>query len=280
MELNGKVALITGAGSGIGRALAQEAASRGLRLMIAGRRQETLDETLALLPAGTDAVAVPADINDDCARAELKTVVAARFGRLNLLVNNAGVQTFGAFADMDPGQIRAMVETNLLAPMCLTQSMLSLLRAGTPARIVNIGSMFGDIAFPWFAGYSATKFGMRGFSDALRRELLEEGIGVTYAAPRATRTPAQSRSEHLEKPMKMVVDEPGAVARRILDAVAHDAARVYPRGMERLFVLLQQVAPGLIDKSLAKQVQAVRAISQKPADAAHQPPTHGEKTGP
>ena len=112
--------------------------------------------------------------------------------------------------------------------------------------------MFGDIAFPCFGAYSATKFALRGYSDALRRELAAEGVGVTYAAPRATRTPAVDNFRDLVEPMGMVLDEQDAVARRILDAVARDARSVYPVGMERVFMAIQSLGPALVDANLSK----------------------------
>lgn len=96
---------------------------------------------------------------------------------MDILINNAGVLAVGHLADMADGDLERMAQTNLIAPMALTRDLLPALRV-SKGRIVNIGSVFGDIAYPFFAGYSATKFGLRGFSDAMRRELSGSGIGV------------------------------------------------------------------------------------------------------
>jgi short-subunit dehydrogenase len=153
-----------------------------------------------------------------------------------------------------------MLATNVAAPLALTRDMLALLRAAAPSRVVNIGSMFGDIAFPLFAGYSATKFGLRGISDALRRELADDGIGITHVAPRAVRTPAFAAYGELEAPFAMKVDAPHAVARRIWDAVARDRDRVYPGPAEQLFRLVQHLAPGIIDNALAPRLRKARPL--------------------
>jgi short-subunit dehydrogenase len=255
MQLDGKTILITGAGSGIGRALAFEAAARGASLLLAGRREAALHDTAAALPPGTRAAAVAVgDITEQDGRAALVRSIAEHFdGRLDILVNNAGTLTTGPLAALDDAALMAMVQTNLVAPAALIRDCLPLLRH-TGGRVVNVGSMFGDIAYPLFAFYSATKFGLRGLSDALRRELAPDGIGVTYVAPRATRTDAVSAFEQLIEPFGMKLDPADRVARRIWDGVERKAKTVYPSGLEPLFVLVQRLLPGVIDGGIARQL--------------------------
>ena len=118
--------------------------------------------------------------------------------------------------------------------------------------------MFGDIPFPLFSGYSATKAGLRALSDALRRELADDGIGVTHAAPRAVRTPAFARYDELERPFAMKVDSPEAVARHIWNGVARGRATIYPGLAERVLLLVQRLAPGIIDVALAPRLRKAR----------------------
>jgi short-subunit dehydrogenase len=115
--------------------------------------------------------------------------------------------------------------------------------------------MFGDIAYPLFSAYSASKFGLRGLSIALRRELKQVGVGITYAAPRATNTDAAGALARLVSPR---LDDPAKVARDIWAAVARDADSVYAKGPERLLVLVQQLFPGLIDRSIEGQMSDAR----------------------
>ena len=211
MRLDGKRALVTGAGSGIGRALAVELSRRGATVLLTGRRLAPLEETQALL--ARPGTVIQADITDEADRQRLVSEVAA-LGPLDLLVNNAGMVISGPLALAGADERRRMVETNLLAPIELTLALLPLLRAAAPSRVVNVGSMFGDIAFPYFTAYSATKFGLRGWSDALRRELAGERIGVTYAAPRGTRTPAADGFASLVAAFEMRLDPPEAAQQR------------------------------------------------------------------
>ncbi len=258
MRLDGIIALVTGAGSGIGRALALELARRGARLLLVGRRTAALEQTCAQLPYTEKGIVLPADITNPADRETLVRRVAA-LGKLDLLVNNAGVMVSGPVEADDQEVRRRVIDTNLLAPMELTSALLPQLRAAAPSRIVNVGSMFGDIAFPYFSTYSASKFGLRGWSDALRRELAPAGIGVTYAAPRGTRTPAADRFAGLAEAFAMRLDPPERVAVQIADAIAADAPTAYPRGPERLFVLLQRLLPRAIDRALGRQLAKAAA---------------------
>jgi hypothetical protein len=167
--------------------------------------------------------------------------------------------------------------TNIVAPLALTREMLPLLRRAAPSRIVNVGSMFGDIAYPLFAAYSASKFGLRGLSIALRRELKSLGIGVTYAAPRATKTDAASAYDPLVEPMQMRIDEPAGVAAHIWRAVAQDADSAYARGPERLFVLAQRLLPKLVDRAISAQMldRRIRDYLVKSHEAAKARDGHG-----
>jgi NAD(P)-dependent dehydrogenase (short-subunit alcohol dehydrogenase family) len=257
MQFEGKRAVITGAGSGIGRALAIDGSEKGIRLALMGRRREALDQTLSKL-TGTGHVVVTGDITKAADRLSLMVAVEKEWGGLDILVNNAGVIPFGPLIETTDDQLQAAIDTNLLGPMALVRGALPLLRR-EKGRVVNIGSVFGDIPYPLFAAYSATKAGLRGFSIALRRELAPLGIGVTYAALRATRTPASDPLQALIEPFDMKLDEPEAVAKFVWDAVARDADNVYPKGPERLFVLLQHLLPHVVDKSIAKQLSKVGA---------------------
>jgi NAD(P)-dependent dehydrogenase (short-subunit alcohol dehydrogenase family) len=258
MQLKNKVALITGAGSGIGRQLAVEAARRGMTVALVGRRADALQETLEMMGPHRNHVVLPGDITDPEIRASLKHYLGRWRGRLDVLVNNAGVLAAGPLACTSDDELQRMMATNVIAPAALIRELLPLLHRAAPSRIVNVGSMFGDIAYPLFGAYSASKFGLRGLSIALRRELKEFGIGITYAAPRATNTDAAGAFACLIGPMQMRIDDPAKVARDIWAAVARDADSVYAKGPERLFVLVQRLFPQLVDRSVEKQMADAR----------------------
>jgi len=254
MQLEGKRALITGAGSGIGRALAIEASRLGMTVALCGRRAEALHETLSLMTASGRHLRLRGDITDPAVRRGMRDYLWRQWGGLEVLVNNAGVITAGPLARATDRELERLAATNIVAPLALIREMLPLLRRAAPARIVNIGSIFGDIAYPLFAAYSGSKFALRGASMALRRELLPYGIGVTYAAPRATRTEAAKAYDPLLEPMRIRLDDPSEVAAQIWRAVARELDSAYARGPERLFVLIQRLIPRLIDRAIAAQM--------------------------
>lgn len=238
--------LITGAGSGIGQALAVQADRQGHGVILVGRRAGPLERTAAGL---RDALVLPADVTTPDGRASIAQAVA-RTG-LDILINNAGMVPSGATDTADDAQIAATLALNLAAPMALTRDLLGALTASR-GQVVNVGSVFGDIGFPYFALYSASKFALRGWSDALRRELAPRGIAVTYLAPRATRTDAAQGFDALIGPMAMTLDSPDAVAAHAWRAIAARRREQMPASRERLFVALQRLRPGLIDRALMR----------------------------
>jgi short-subunit dehydrogenase len=250
-----KCVLITGAGSGIGRALAVEAAQRGMAVALCGRRETALKVTRALLDQEEQQqhLVIPADITNSQDRRRIVQVILDQWKALDVLVNNAGVVEGGAIEKFDDDALSRTFLTNVIAPMALTRDLMPLLVAARPSRVVNIGSVFGDIAYPLFSGYSASKFALRGFSNALRREWKQAGIGVTYAAPRTTRTDAAVAFDELIAQAKMNVDAPAEVARRIWRSVASGHDSIYAPAPERIYVLIQRIFPQIIDWALSRQ---------------------------
>lgn len=252
------IVLITGAGSGIGRALAQEAARRGHRLILVGRRPAPLHETADLL-GRTDTLCLSADIATPEGRAAIVATVALA-GGLDILINNAGSVASGPISAVGDGELEQLIRTNVIAPIALSRELLPFL-AERRGQVVNVGSVFGDIAFPFFSLYSTTKFAIRGFSEALRRELAPRGIAVTYLAPRGTKTGAADNFDALVGPMGMKLDAPETVAVRAWKAIGRRARSQYPKTAERFFVALQRLCPGLIDRALSKLAADPKVVS-------------------
>jgi short-subunit dehydrogenase len=260
MKLAGCRTLLTGAGSGIGRSLAIILAARGARLALVGRHAGRLDATLrAIRTNGGEACAIVHDLGDPGAHGRLADAAAASLGGIDLLVNNAGLSSFGEFVGESPVAIEDLVCTNITAPMLLTRAVLPAMLAAGRGRIVNVGSILGSIGFPHFAAYCASKFALRGFSEALRRELAGSGIGVTYVAPRTTRTAINPELVYeLSADGGGAVDEPDAVAALIADAVAAERDELYIGGPEKLAVRLNALWPRLVGRALAGQAAAAR----------------------
>ena len=156
-----------------------------------------------------------------------------------------------------------MLALNVGAPICLTKPLLPLLKQATSAMVVNVGSTYGSIGYPGYASYCATKFALRGFSEALRRELADTRVSVLYVAPRATRTSMNSpAAQALNDALKSNVDDPQTVA-AVIHAIAGDRRDLYLGWPERFFVRLNSLLPNLVDRGLRKQLPLIRSLSQK-----------------
>lgn len=256
MNLEGSRILLTGASGGIGSALAERLAARGAALALVGREAETLAALADRLGAayGVAVHALNADLLDAGARDRAVDDAGVLLGGIDALVSAAGMMSFRPFADEDPVQVESLVRLNLVVPMAMTRRLLPAMLARRSGRIVNIGSTFGSIGFAWFTAYSASKFGLRGFSEALRRELDGSGVGVTYVAPRAVRTGFNSDAVYrMAAATGMRLDEPGWVADRIVAAIERDARDVSLGFPERFFARLNALLPRLVDGGLRRQ---------------------------
>jgi len=262
MRLNGARVLLTGATGGLGQALAKALAEAGASLLLVGRDQKKLAALAINLAGGGRAIAtLAADLNQPADVARLAEE-AGRF-QVDVLINNAGINAFSLFGQQDWGCLADVLETNLAAPMRLTHALLPQLQSRERAAIVNIGSTFGSLPFPGFAAYSAAKAGMKGFSQALRRELWQERadgrIEVIYVAPRAIDTPLNSSAVNaLNAELGSKSDSPEAAARQIVAALAAGRAETYLGFPERLFAWLNGVAPALIDRALRPKLAVVK----------------------
>lgn len=189
MQLEGKVAIVTGGSKGIGRAIAAGLADAGAGVVISARRGGEVVRAAAELSeqSGSRVVGLAADVRsfDDCRRLVDHTV--AEFGRLDILVNNAGLGIFKTVADMAPEEWLQQVETNLNGVFFATRAALPHL-TDDGGWIVNIGSLAGKNAFPGGAAYNATKFGLIGFSEALMQEVRHDGVRVSYIMPGSVAT--------------------------------------------------------------------------------------------
>lgn len=265
MNLQGKRILITGAGGGIGQQLALALAKQGGVLLLADREFDLVEKLRSeIVASGGKASAVTTDLLQEGAAEQLAESALREPGGVDILINLAGIMSFTLFQNETAQSIERMWRVNVIAPMQLTRALLPHMLARNTGRIVNVGSIFGSIAFPFFASYSANKFAMRGFSQALRRELDGSGVGVTYVAPRATRTPINAGPvSRMQEALKMNVDAPDVVAANIVRAIEKDANEYYIGFPESLFVRINSILPGLVDGSLRKQTAQMREFAEK-----------------
>jgi short-subunit dehydrogenase len=243
--------LLTGASGGIGRAMAHALVRSGAAVMLVGRSMPPLTalahEFSGPVQGPSDRVSCyAADLCDPGAMDDLRD--AAQAWGANVVVHNAGVPSFGRLESLSSADIQRVLNTNLLAPVLLTQALLPHLRGLARAQVICVGSALGRIGLPGFSVYSASKFGLRGFAEALRRELHDSAIRVQYLGPRSTRTTFNSADvEAYNRATGTAMDTPHAVALALIDLLESEAAERFLGFPERLAVRLNGLAPGLLD---------------------------------
>jgi len=249
-------AVLTGASGGIGRAIAAALAPHCEELVLVGRDAPRLAECKDR--AGPVARVVIADLATAAGRE------AVSLPGINLLINNAGAGDFAWLEDQSDATLERIVTTNVLAPMQLTRQLLPALLRQPQAWIVNVGSIMGYLGYPGHAAYCASKFALRGFSEALRRELADGPVRVLHLAPRATRTGMNGDGVRaLNAELGVAMDDPALVARELL-ALLERPVRERLLGMpEALFARLNQIVPGLVDRALRRQLFTIRRHASK-----------------
>jgi uncharacterized protein len=250
------VALITGASSGIGEAVARRTASEpGARLVLVARRGERLERLARELGGG---LVIAADLNDPDAPADIHSRVQGEFGRLDLLVNNAGAAWRGTFADTGWENVQRHMRLNFEAPVRLTEALLALLRrtaASGPARrvsIVNVASTAARVSRPRSGAYSASKFALAGWSDALAAEEARHGVHVGLVLPGFVATEGFPAAELKARALtRWMVSEPAGVAAAILEAGPGGRAERYVPRYYGLAAATRILAPALVRRAVA-----------------------------
>ena len=256
MQLSASRVLLTGATGGMGRAIVAALCARGAQVLVVGRQDKALQALVERNPSQVSCL--QADLRQPADRASVLRQ-AQQMGDINLLINAAGINHFGLFENMQEQAINDLIETNLTATLQLTHAMLPLLRSQPQSCVVNICSTFGSIGYPGFSVYCATKFALRGFSEALRRELADTNVGVLYLAPRATRTEMNNAAvEAMNAELQVSMDSPELVAERLVQALDADLREVHLGFPERLFVRLNGILPRLVDKALRRQLPTIQ----------------------
>jgi short-subunit dehydrogenase len=265
MNLYRQRILLTGAAGGIGSHLAAELLELGARVCLLVRQGDDAEEAESIITAqDRNRIVLTCDVTRPERRTAAIHAVERAWGGVDLLINLAGVLDFGPLEDSDPGMLHLLLQVNVEAPMQLARALLPGMLERGHGRIVNVGSTFGGIAFPFFAAYSASKFALRGFSQALRRELSGSGVGVTYVAPRAVNTPFNPPVVHeMAAQGLMRMDQPRPVALAIARAIERERDEVYLGIPESLFARLNALWPSLVDFALRRQVPGLRGYASE-----------------
>jgi short-subunit dehydrogenase len=247
-----RVVAITGASAGIGRATARRLARDGAALVLAARREDRLDAVAAeVREAGGEALAIPSDVTRERDMDALVARAVERFGRLDVMLCNAGFGIYGAIDAIEPARMQRLLAVNYLGTYNAARAALPVFRRQSAGHLIVISSIVGQRGIPFMGAYAATKFAQAGLAECLRAELAGTGIDVSTVFPISTETEFQ----------QVMVRESGyatraAGPRQTADAVADAIARaierpvpeVYPYRLARGLAVLNAVAPGLADR--------------------------------
>jgi short-subunit dehydrogenase len=260
MQLQDKRIVLTGAAGGMGQLIATALAAQGAKLVLVDLNEPRVTALVSQL--GPEHAAVAVNLCSDEGRAQLVEVCAALDG-IDALINAAGISEYALIGSQTAAKIELMTTINLIVPMQLCQAFLPLLTQAPEAAIINIGSTFGSIGHPGFAVYCATKFGLRGYTEALRREVSDSRVKVYYLAPRAVQTDMNSESViKLNSELGNAMDKPEVVVASILELLTSDRGGDYFLGWpEKFFIRVNALLPRLVDNALGKQLTTIKRLA-------------------
>jgi short-subunit dehydrogenase len=278
--ISGSAAALTGAASGIGRALALQLSARGCDLALADRDEAGLQAVAAeIAKASPRKVTLHrVDVGDPGQIRDFANAATAAHPALNIVINNAGVALLGGFSEIDQAQMDWLFNINFWGVVHSTRAFLPHLAQQREAHIVNLSSIFGIIAPPGQTAYSAAKFAVRGFSESLRHELAMANSpvrlsvvhpgGVSTSIVRNSRTGIgvtdnARRAQSIDRFDAMAKTTPAAAALRIIEDIENNAPRILIGGDARFMDLLQRFRPGTYWKVLAKRIEKMTAQAGK-----------------
>lgn len=270
-EISGSTVVITGASSGIGRTTAKHLHDRGANVVLGARRAGALEDVVAELGAGR-ALAVPTDVTDADAVRALAAAAHDRFGRIDAWVNNASVIAYGAFEKMPPEEWRRIIETNLIGYANGARAALPHLRESKGA-LVNVGSVNSRASAPYCSPYVAAKFGVRGFTESLRQEMLQQGSGVDIGMilPASIDTQIfQTGANHFGRKPKALdpVNEVEDVAKAITKMIEKPKAEILVGRGARSLIAFHDLLPAIFERVLPDRLIDNQFLDEPAEDSA------------
>lgn len=255
-QIRGSRAIVTGASSGIGQAVAEELARQGAKVVITARREERLRQVAdAIVAQGGQAQIVVGDVSDPAVREKTLDVVRTAYGGLDILVNNAGLGAMGRFDRSNSETLRRVMEVNFFSLVEMTRLALPVLKQGRRPIIVNVSSILGRRGVPHNSEYAASKFAVHGFSESLRAELARERIDVLVVSPGTTETEFFDRViQRNSKPAwpEHTPVSAGYVARKTVQAIRQGRHEIVPYTWGKVLCWLNRLSPGLVDRLMAR----------------------------
>jgi len=265
------VAVVTGAGSGIGRALAQQLAKAGSALALADINEAGLAETVASFSSKSSQVTTHIlDVSDEAAVQAFADDVNQRHGRVTLLINNAGVALYGTFQEISLSDFRWLMGINFWGTVYGVNCFLPILKQQPRAHIVNLSSVYGMIGPVGQAAYCSSKFAVRGFTECLRHELEGTSVGVSCVHPGGIRTPIarhaklgantpqSQKEENVALFERVAATSPEAAAARILEGVERREPRILIGKDARQIDIVQRLRPATYWKTISKRYEEAR----------------------
>ena len=256
MDIDGKVALITGASEGIGAACVESFRRRGAKLSLTARSADKLRQV-----GGGDALTVAGDLTHADTRRRVVSETLARFGRIDILINNAGVGLYLPAWKAPLADVRAMFDLNFFAALEMSQLVAPHMQRQRSGTIVNISSIAGKVTLPWLKLYSSSKFALGSLTDGMRMELRRDGIHVMSVCPGYVTTGFQSHVLAGEVPERVGGSRTFVIsAQKCAEDIAHGVERglrtVVTPTAGWLFILIQHLLPGLVDRQLERYLKA------------------------
>ena len=251
MRLHDRTFLLLGGTGGIGQALIGPLVERGARVIVATRHPERLEKRAGFSPVHLELASPELD--------QQLQQLSEVYPDIDGVIHCAGQNRFAALDTMAVSDLDAQLMVNLRSAMLVARHFAPRFRKAGVGALVLVGSTFGSIGFPGYTAYCASKFGLRGFSEALRRELADTPVQVVYVAPRATATAMNPAPvNELNRALGNAMDAPEAVAAQILQAMEKDERRRFLGWPEKLFVVINGILPKIVDKAMLKQLPVIR----------------------
>jgi len=251
MRLHDRVFLLLGGTGGIGKALLDALVRAGSHVIVASRHPERVGHRENVSPVCLDLAA--ADLDQQLAR------LSDAYPDIDGVIHCAGQNRFSGLANMSVAELDAQLGVNLRSAMLVARHFAPKFEKAGSGALVFVGSTFGSIGFPGYTAYCATKFGLRGFTEALRRELADTAVQVVYVAPRATATEMNPEVvNELNRALGNSVDTPETVASEILKAMENGDRRRFLGWPEKLFVVINGILPRLVDNAMLKKLPLIQ----------------------
>ncbi len=249
MSFRDKIIVITGASSGIGRSTALEFAKHGAKLVLVSRRKDKLDLVREELSQfGNEIMVYPCDVSDKNQVKSMANSVIQKFGKIDILINNAGFAIYGNVSDLSIEEIESQIQTNYLGMIYCTKNFLPVLQKQNSGHIVNIASVAASFGLPGIAPYCASKFAMLGFSEGLKHELKHTNIGITVVSPIMVRTNFFEHKSFAKMPKYSITSlDPKTVAKTIIRASQSPRLEIIVPNIVRIGVWLKHTFPFLVN---------------------------------